>query len=121
MYTMGYRFKPWLHEEALASGQRILDYVRETAREYDVDRHVRFDHRVVRASWSSETRAGRSRPSTTVTPVELTAGFLWSCAGYYDYEAGHRPEFAGGTTSPAGSCTRSTGRRTSTGPAGGSS
>jgi monooxygenase len=27
--------------------------------------------------------------------VTFTAGFVWSCRGYYDYEHGHEPEFAG--------------------------
>src|SRR6188472_4613971 len=54
MYTMGYRFRPWQHEEALGSGQRILEYVRDTAHEYDVEQHMRFSHRVVRASWDSD-------------------------------------------------------------------
>ena len=53
MYTMGYRFKPWTDEESLGRGDRILAYLRETAREYDVDAHIRYDHRVVRASWDS--------------------------------------------------------------------
>ena len=61
MYTMGYRFKPWLDEESLGSGERILEYLRDTAREYDVESHIRYDHRVVRASWDSEPRAGPSR------------------------------------------------------------
>jgi monooxygenase len=95
MYTMGYRFKPWLHQESLAAGDTILDYVRETAREYDVDRHVRFDHRVVRVSWSSETSLWTVEAEHDGAPVELTASFLWSCAGYYDYDAGHRPRFTG--------------------------
>ncbi len=63
MYTMGYRFKPWRDEESLGSGERILEYLRETAREYDVERHIRYDHRVVRASWDSDDGAvdGRGR------------------------------------------------------------
>ena len=52
MYTMGYRFKPWLDEESLGStATEILAYLRETAREYDVESHIRYEHRVVRASW----------------------------------------------------------------------
>ena len=54
MYTMGFRFRPWRHEEALGSGQRILEYLRDTAREYDVERHIRYSHRVVRTSWDSD-------------------------------------------------------------------
>src|SRR5881227_3159062 len=39
MHTLGYRFKPWNAEKAIADGPAILDYVRETAREGDVERH----------------------------------------------------------------------------------
>jgi monooxygenase len=95
MYTMGYRFKPWLDRESLAPGQRILDYVRETATEYDVDRHIRYGHRVVRASWSSTEARWTVEAEHDGEPVTFTAGFLWSCRGYYDYEHGHEPEFAG--------------------------
>jgi cation diffusion facilitator CzcD-associated flavoprotein CzcO len=95
MYTMGYRFKPWLDQESLAPGQRILDYVRETASEYDVDRHIRYDHRVVRASWSSAEARWTVEAEHGGATVTFTAGFLWSCRGYYDYERGHEPEFAG--------------------------
>ena len=41
MFTMGYRFRPWRDDRALADGPSILAYVRETAREYGVDRHIR--------------------------------------------------------------------------------
>ncbi|WP_238342928.1 flavin-containing monooxygenase [Nocardioides cynanchi] len=95
MYTMGYRFKPWLDQESLAPGPRILDYVRETAREYDVERHIRYDHRVVRASWSSQDARWTVEAERDGATVTFTAGFLWSCRGYYDYERGHEPEFAG--------------------------
>ena len=55
MYTLGYRFRPWRGEEALADGESILDYLRDTAREYGVDRHIRYGHHVVRADWDSST------------------------------------------------------------------
>jgi monooxygenase len=95
MYTMGYRFKPWLDQESLAPGQRILDYVRETAAEYDVERHIRYDHRVTRASWSNDDARWTVEAEHDGEPVTFTAGFVWSCRGYYDYEHGHEPEFAG--------------------------
>src|SRR5947207_7577291 len=53
MYTLGYRFKPWKEGKALADGPSILDYVRETASENGIDAHIRFGHRVVRATWST--------------------------------------------------------------------
>jgi monooxygenase len=52
MYTLGYIFKPWTQAKAIADGPAILDYVRETARENGIDRHIRFGHKVMRADWS---------------------------------------------------------------------
>src|SRR5215218_7619634 len=54
MYTLGYAFRPWEDAKAIADGPSILRYVRDTARDHGVDRHIRFNHRVVRAEWSSE-------------------------------------------------------------------
>jgi cation diffusion facilitator CzcD-associated flavoprotein CzcO len=95
MYTMGYRFRPWRHEEALGSGERILEYLRDTAREYDVERHIRYSHRVVRASWDSGQARWTVEAAQDGKTVTFTAGLVWSCRGYYDYEHGHEPEFAG--------------------------
>src|ERR687894_942101 len=53
MYTLGYRFRPWSEAKAIADGPSILSYVKETAAHYGVDRKIRFNHRVARASWSS--------------------------------------------------------------------
>jgi len=95
MYTMGFAFKPWLEEASLGSGERILAYLRETAREYDVERHIRYDHRVVRASWDSATALWTVEAEHAGETTTFTAGFLWSCRGYYDYEHGYEPQFAG--------------------------
>src|SRR6202000_1121825 len=54
MHTLGYRFRPWTAAKAIADGESILEYVRDTAREAGIDRHIRFGHRVLAASWSSE-------------------------------------------------------------------
>src|SRR5437764_10886636 len=53
MFTLGYSFRPWADGRAIADGPAILEYVRETAREYGVERHIRVNHRVVKAEWSS--------------------------------------------------------------------
>src|SRR5829696_602294 len=53
MYTLGYAFRPWTDGKALADGPAILDYIRETAQEYGIDRKIRFHHEVVSADWSS--------------------------------------------------------------------
>jgi monooxygenase len=97
MYTLGYRFKPWEDAKAIADGPSILRYVRETAREHGIDRHIRFGHRVVRASWSSAAarwtvEAERAGSGET---VRITAGFLLSCTGYYRYDEGYTPALPG--------------------------
>jgi monooxygenase len=97
MHTLGYRFKPWTAAKAIADGDSILDYVRETARENGIDRKIRFNHRVVRAEWSTadsrwNVEAERTDSGET---VRLTCGYFWSCTGYYRYDQGYTPEFAG--------------------------
>jgi monooxygenase len=95
MHTLGYRFKPWTDPKAIADGPSILRYVRDTAAEAGIDRHIRFGHRVVRASWSTERALWTVEAVHDGQPVTLTARFLYLCSGYYHYDAGHAPEFAG--------------------------
>jgi cation diffusion facilitator CzcD-associated flavoprotein CzcO len=100
MYTMGYSFRPWTDAKAIADGPSILNYIRDTAKEADIDRHIRFHHWVKRASWSSksatwtvETQSpGGAAAEETVT---FACNFLFMCSGYYRYAAGYMPEFAG--------------------------
>jgi monooxygenase len=98
MFTMGFSFRPWLNSKAIAPGEDIRNYLLETARDEGIDRHIRFRHRVRRVSWSSEdamwTVEGiRRSPDGREEPVTLTCNFLFSCAGYYRYEAGYLPDF----------------------------
>ncbi|GAB1513267.1 flavin-containing monooxygenase [Actinophytocola sp. KF-1] len=95
MHTLGYRFKPWTRAKAIADGPSILSYVRETAAEAGIDRHIRFGHRVVRASWSTADARWTVEARHDGEPVTITARFLYVCSGYYHYDAGHTPEFPG--------------------------
>jgi cation diffusion facilitator CzcD-associated flavoprotein CzcO len=99
MHTLGYRFKPWLHEKTIADGPAIWDYVHETADEYGIKPKIRFRHRVLSADWSSETALWTvtARNEDTGEEARFSANFLFMCAGYYDYDKGYRPEFPGET------------------------
>ena len=55
MFTLGYSFRPWTEAKAIADGPSILNYVKAAARDGDIDRHIRFRHKVQGASWDSET------------------------------------------------------------------
>ena len=126
MYTLGYSFKPWIGEKAIADGPSILAYLQETARENGIDRQIRYGQRVVSAAWSStealwtveierqaaaevaaevsvdtgsagSTTAAKATPtpSAAIERLTLRCNFLLMCSGYYDYDAGYTPAFAG--------------------------
>src|SRR3712207_4998077 len=87
MYTLGYGFRPWRSDKSIADGPSILQYIRDTAEEYGIDRKIRFGHRVTRAWWiSAEARwtvEAEVGPEKTV--VHYTCNFLSMCTGYYDF------------------------------------
>jgi cation diffusion facilitator CzcD-associated flavoprotein CzcO len=97
MFTLGFSFRPWTEAKAIADGPAILAYLTQTARDYGIDRHIRFGRKVKSASWDS----AQSHWTVTVergpeAPVEqVTCNFLHMCAGYYNYAHGYRPEFPG--------------------------
>jgi len=97
MFTLGYSFRPWDGQKAIADGDSILQYIRDTAAESGIDRRIRYHHRVERADWSTEDACWHvvARRTDTDELVELTCGFLFSCSGYYRYDHGYEPEFPG--------------------------
>jgi cation diffusion facilitator CzcD-associated flavoprotein CzcO len=97
MYTLGYDFRPWTDAKAIADGSSILQYIRDTAHEGGIDRHVRFGHKVVAASWSTADARWTVEAERTESGerVQMTCSFLYLCAGYYRYDEGYTPEFPG--------------------------
>ncbi|MEY1660814.1 flavin-containing monooxygenase [Isoalcanivorax beigongshangi] len=95
MFTLGYSFRPWTSDKAIADGPSIRQYINDTADEYGVRKHIHFNHRVLRSNWNSaeglwEVTAEHEGKSTT-----FSARFVVNCTGYYRYEAGYTPEFPG--------------------------
>ena len=97
MPTLGFAFRPWTGEKAIADGPSILAYLHETVAEHDLGRHVRLQHRVTAASWSSEQACWTVdvEVGLDATPRRLSCGFLLVASGYYDYSGGHRPSWPG--------------------------
>ena len=97
MYTLGYRFRPWRGEKAIADGPSILQYIKDTAREFGIDRRIRFSQRVKRVAWSSAEAKwtvdlqaeGQSQPT------RVRCRFLFMCTGYYRYDQGYTPRWEG--------------------------
>ncbi|TGK12381.1 NAD(P)/FAD-dependent oxidoreductase [Leptospira fletcheri] len=97
MFTLGYSFRPWREAKAIADGPSILKYVRDTAKEFGIDKNIRFEHKVLSASWSDKdlrwtikVEVGPKKEKRT-----YTANFLYICSGYYNYEKGFTPKFSG--------------------------
>jgi monooxygenase len=95
MYTFGYRFRPWASDQAIADGPSILGYIREVAAADGIDSHVRFGHRVTRASWSAADARWTVHVARGGQETSVSCGFLMVCGGYYRYDQGYQPQFAG--------------------------
>jgi len=95
MYTLGYSFKPWENAKAIADGPSILRYIRETAEEGGIDRHIRYRHRVVGAQWSTPDARWTVTAEHDGRRVQMTCDFLFACSGYYRYSEGYTPDFEG--------------------------
>ncbi|MFG2888148.1 flavin-containing monooxygenase [Streptomyces sp. NPDC048248] len=97
LHTFGYEFKPWRDEESIASAPRILTYLRETATENGLDSHIRYHHKVLSVSWSTE----RARWTVHIERADtgerttLTCSWLFCAGGYYRYDQGFTPRFEG--------------------------
>ncbi|MBC2778265.1 flavin-containing monooxygenase [Parasphingopyxis marina] len=97
MFTLGYAFKPWTEQKAIADGPSIMNYLDETATQYGIHEKIRYRHMVRHASWSTEeaqwtvdVEIGEDKQ-----PERYTCNFLFMCSGYYRYEAGYTPDFKG--------------------------
>lgn len=95
MHTLGFNFKPWLEQKAIADGPSILKYINETATENGIDQHIHYGHKVIRSSWDSATARWSVEVEVDGKPKTLTCNFLHMCAGYYNYDKGYTPEFEG--------------------------
>ncbi len=97
MHTLGYSFKPWTAEKSIADGPSILQYLRDTVREFGIDRHIRFGHQIASAEWSTDNAQWtvHGQRADTGEAVTFTCGYLFMCSGYYSYKGGYTPEFTG--------------------------
>lgn len=97
MFTFGYNFRPWTGGKVLADGASIKNYVAETAKENDVERHIRYGVAVKTADWSSADKCWTltAENEQTGDRETFTASFLVGCTGYYNYDQGYKPDFPG--------------------------
>lgn len=95
MHTLGFNFKPWKAQKAIADGPAIREYIHETADEYGINSNIRYGHKVVSAEWDSDTARWTVSVEVDGKTQKLTCSWLHMCAGYYRYDQGYTPEFEG--------------------------
>ncbi|MDP8994579.1 MAG: NAD(P)/FAD-dependent oxidoreductase [Pseudomonadota bacterium] len=95
IYTLGFPFRPWRGDKSIVGGAEIRAYVEETAREFGIDRRIRFGHRVTRAAWCSREARWRVEAETEEGPRRFSCVFVFLASGYYDYGRGYRPQWQG--------------------------
>lgn len=97
MYTLGYAFRPWTSPKAIADGESILKYIRDTAKEEGIEKNIRYKHKIIASNWSSQKQQWTIDVEQTDTKeiIQFTCNFLLMCSGYYNYDHGYTPEFKG--------------------------
>jgi monooxygenase len=98
MYTLGYRFRPWRDNKAMADGP--VDPQLHSSNRRRVWRRQVDSLRPSRAAclawspqltrWTVEAETGPDKEL-----VQLTCNFIYLCTGYYDYDSGYTPEWPG--------------------------
>lgn len=95
MYTLGFPFRPWKSEKAIADGPTILKYIKDTAEEFKIKEKIIHGQKVTKANWDSSKKYWKvsvEQVGTGKVDVKKSK-FLLMCSGYYDYDKGYTPEY----------------------------
>lgn len=95
MFTLGLPFEPWTGSKSIADGADILRYLKDTAGKYGIDERIRYRTKVTAASWDSDTAEWTLTVRTDDSERTIRSQFLYLCSGYYSYDEGYTPDFAG--------------------------
>jgi monooxygenase len=93
MHTLGYRFKPWIHDKSIADGPSILEYLNETVNENNLKKDILLNHKVKSANWNSDKSLWELEINNIDQLVNMTCDFLFLCGGYFSYSKPHMPSF----------------------------
>ncbi|KAF2151064.1 FAD/NAD(P)-binding domain-containing protein [Myriangium duriaei CBS 260.36] len=89
LHTFGFPFRPWMQKNAIADGHLIIQYMKDTAAEFGLDKRIQYSHKVESADFSTkQQRWNLSVTATGTTSKHIRCQFLLLCTGYYDY---HNP------------------------------
>ncbi|MDO5769594.1 MAG: NAD(P)/FAD-dependent oxidoreductase [Psychrobacter sp.] len=97
MFTFGFAHRPWLSKKTLTDGESIKAYIKQTAHDEQIDSAIRFHTEVTQLTWSSKNKywSATLYNCQTKQSQTVTARFVIGATGYYDFEEGYQPHFAG--------------------------
>ena len=93
MHTLGFRFKPWIHDKSIADGPSIMEYLHETVNENRLNDNILLDHKVDSANWNSKKSLWELKIKVNNDIKDMTCDFFFLCGGYYSYTKPHMPYF----------------------------
>ena len=93
MHTLGFRFKPWIHDKSIADGPSIMEYLHETISEYKLNDNILLNHKVDSANWNSKKSRWELKINVNNDLRDMTCNFFFLCGGYYSYTKPHMPYF----------------------------
>ena len=93
MHTLGFRFKPWIHDKSIADGPSIMEYLHETINEYKLNDNILLNHKVDSANWNSKKSQWELKINVNNDVKDMTCNFFFLCGGYYSYTKPHMPYF----------------------------
>ena len=96
LYTFGYKFKPWTGAP-IADAQNILKYMGDVIEDDALAQHIRYQHRIMGAHWSSEEKTWRLdiKRVDTDENIQISCDFFIWTGGYYDHHKGYTPDWPG--------------------------
>ena len=97
MFTLGFSFKPWKERKAIADGPSIMNYLKETVSEHELEENINYNQSLIKAEWSTEKAIWKITLLNSIANKEeiISCKFLFMCSGYYSYDKGYTPEFKG--------------------------
>ena len=93
MHTLGFRFKPWIHDKSIADGPSIMEYLHETINENKLNDNILLNHKVDSANWNSKKSQWELKINVNNDLKDMTCNFFFLCGGYYSYTKPHMPYF----------------------------
>ncbi|RAL03362.1 flavin-containing monooxygenase [Aspergillus ibericus CBS 121593] len=88
IYTFGFSWYPFPHSQTVLDGNTVLNYINDAAKKHCIYDHILLNHRVTKATWSSDTHNWNLIAEADDRKLCFCARYVIFATGYFDY---HEP------------------------------